>query len=95
MAFSHHYQGSIDSNTVNIHRNVGMYSLAIGMILNDMIIRDRIIPYTPCSPGNVRGNTVPRGSIDPYTPRTPGPGAGSVLDIMISEDHVIQYHPCC
>ena len=52
MAFSHHYQGSIDFNTVNIHRNVGMYSLAIGMILNDMIIRDDIIPYTPCSPGN-------------------------------------------
>ena len=47
------------------------------------------------APGNVRGNTVPRGSIDPYTPRTPGPGAGSVLDIMISVDHVIQYHPYC
>ena len=23
------------------------------------------------------------------------PNAGSVLDNMISEDHVIQYHPCC
>ena len=37
MAFSYHYQGRIDFNTVNIHCNVGMYSLAIGMILNDMI----------------------------------------------------------
>ena len=26
-----------------------------------------------------------------YTPK----GAGSVLDNIISEDHVIQYHPCC
>ena len=25
--FSYHYQGSIDFNTVNIHRNIGMYSL--------------------------------------------------------------------
>ena len=26
-SFFHHYQGSIDFNTVNIHRNVGMYFL--------------------------------------------------------------------
>ena len=26
-AFFHHYQGSIDFNTVNIHRNVRMYFL--------------------------------------------------------------------
>ena len=26
-AFFHHYQGSIDFNTVNIHRTVGMYFL--------------------------------------------------------------------
>ena len=26
-AFSHHYQGSIDLNTVNIHPTVGMYIL--------------------------------------------------------------------
>ena len=25
MSFFHHYQESIDFNTVNIHRNVGMY----------------------------------------------------------------------
>ena len=27
VAFSHHYQGSIDFNTVNIQRNIGMYFL--------------------------------------------------------------------
>ena len=27
MTFFHHYQGSIDFNTVNIHRTVGMYFL--------------------------------------------------------------------
>ena len=27
ISFSHHYQGSIDFNTVNIHRTVGMYFL--------------------------------------------------------------------
>ena len=26
-AFFHHYQGSIDFNTVNVNRTVGMYSL--------------------------------------------------------------------
>ena len=26
-SFSHHYQGNIDFNTVNIHRTVGMYFL--------------------------------------------------------------------
>ena len=27
LSFFHHYQGSIDFNTVNIHRTVGMYFL--------------------------------------------------------------------
>ena len=57
-ASSHfHYQGRIDFNTVNIHCNVGMYSLAIGMILNDVIFRDDIIQYTPCSLGSLLGIT--------------------------------------
>ena len=50
--FFHHYQGSIDFNTVNIHRTVGMYflvSTSNRVILNDMIYRDHIIQYTPCS----------------------------------------------
>ena len=37
ISFSHHCQGSVDFNTVNIHGTVGMhswYSLAIRMILN-------------------------------------------------------------
>ena len=59
-AFSHHFQRSIDFNTVNTNRNLGMdfliNSLATGMILNDMIHRHHIFQYTPCSLGSVLGN---------------------------------------
>ena len=48
--FSHHYQGNLDFNTVNIHRTVGMYFLIFTSFrddVNDMIYRDRNIQYTP------------------------------------------------
>ena len=60
-AFSHHYQGSIDFNTVNIHRTVWVYFLIFPRsrdgILSEMIFKDHIIQYTPCSLGSVLENT--------------------------------------
>ena len=47
--FFHHYQRSIDFNTVNIHRTVGMYFLVSTRNRGDMIYRDHIYQYTPCS----------------------------------------------
>ena len=74
--FFHHYQGSIDFNTVNIHRTVWVYFLIFpgsrDGILSEMIFKDHIIQYTPCSLGSVQGNTslgtvfldtLPRGNI--------------------------------
>ena len=59
--FVHHYQGSIDFNTVNIHRTVWVYFLIFPRsrdgILSEMIFKDHIIQYTPCSLGSVQGNT--------------------------------------
>ena len=59
-AFFHYYQGSVNSNPVNIRRTEGMYFLvftATGMIFNDMISRYHNIQYTPCSLGSELGNT--------------------------------------
>ena len=52
------HQGSIGFYTVNIHHNMGMYFLvwSTGMILHDMVNRDHIIQYTPCSLGSVFEN---------------------------------------
>ena len=56
----------------NIHRAVWMCSVATGPIANDMIFRDHIIQYIPCSLGSVLGNiaqgtvfldTLPRANI--------------------------------
>ena len=59
--FFHHYQGSIDFNTVNIHRTVWVYFLIFpgsrDGILSEMFFKDHIIQYTPCSLGSVQGNT--------------------------------------
>ena len=59
--FFHHYQGSIDFNTVNIHRTVWVYFLIFPRsrdgTLSEMIFKDQIIQYTPCSLGSVRENT--------------------------------------
>ena len=59
--FSHHQQGSIDFNTVNIHRTVWVYFLIFPRsrdgILSEMIFKDHIIQYTPCSLGSVLENT--------------------------------------
>ena len=76
LSFLHHYQGSIDFNTVNIHRTVWVYFLIFpgsrDGILSEMIFKDHIIQYTPCSLGSVQGNTslgtvfldtLPRGNI--------------------------------
>ena len=51
---SHHYQVSIDFNTVNIHRPVGMYFLIFTGSRGDIDIQ-----YTPCPLGSVLGNTGP------------------------------------
>ena len=60
-SFLHHYQGSVDFNTVNIHRTVWVYFLIFprsrdGM-LSDMIFKDHIIQFTPLSLGSVLENT--------------------------------------
>jgi len=53
LPFLHHYQGSIDFNTVNIHRTVWVYFLIFPRsrdgILSEMIFKDHIIQHTPCS----------------------------------------------
>ena len=36
LTFFHHYQGSIDFNTVNIHRTVGMYFLVSTANMGDI-----------------------------------------------------------
>ena len=35
---------------------ISWYSLATGLIFDDMIYRDHIIQYTPCALGRVQGN---------------------------------------
>ena len=45
---------------------ISWYSLAIGLISDDMIYRDHIIQYTPCALGRVQGNT----SLGTVFPRT-------------------------
>ena len=58
-----HYQGSIDFNTVNMHRIFGIFSwyqyilLQQGLIVYHMIHRDHIFQYTHSSRGNLLGNT--------------------------------------
>ena len=68
--FFHHYQGSIDFNTVNIHRTVGgcisWYPLATGVILNDMIYRDHIYPIHSLLPG-VYVSILSLGTVFPRT----------------------------
>ena len=70
-AFFHHYQGSIDFNTVNVHRTVGMYFLVSTGNRADIEWHDLQRSYlsnTFPAPGSVRINAVPRDSISPYTP---------------------------
>ena len=69
--FFHRYQGSIDFNTVNIHRTVGMYFLVStgnSMILNVLIFRDQNIQYTPCS-RECTDTILPLGTVFPLGPQ--------------------------
>ena len=64
MSFSHHYQGSIDFNTVNIQRTVGLNFL--------VFTGNTVIQYSPCTLGRVQGNTS-LGTVFPRTlPRAQG-----------------------
>ena len=49
--FFHHYQGSIDFNTVNIQPTAGMYFLIFTWNRDDIIYRDHTFQYTPYSQG--------------------------------------------
>ena len=69
VTFSHHYQVSIDFNTVNIHRTVGMDVLIFSSCRNgidDIICWDH--NFTFCSLGSLSAN-IALGTVFLYTPK--------------------------
>ena len=91
--FFHHYQGSIDFNTVNIHRTIGMYFLVSTGNRGDIEWLDLQRSYYPIH-SLLPGVYVSILSLGTVLIRTPL-GAWMWLDIMITVDHFIQYHSCC
>ena len=70
-AFSHHYQGSIDFNTVNILRTIGMYFLVFTGNTVDIgwyDIQRLYYPILSLRPRESTRKCVPRDSISPYSP---------------------------
>ena len=103
--FFHHYQGSIDFNTVNIHHTAGMYFLVFTGNRDDIEWHDLQRSYYPFSlhqQGRIDLNTVNtnwgEGDISWYTPKNglirilcspPKPGRYSPREILMVEGNLM------